>query len=83
MDIHNAIMNIHNSITDIYNCIMETRNYTLKLLHFQLSPVMQLWIKMVINKRIVIGIALSTRNSPYEFNAPIVFWLKLQVKSML
>ena len=42
-----------------------------------------LFCKMVIKKTIVIGISLSTRNSPYKFNAPIVFWLKLQVKSML
>ena len=44
MDIHNAIMNIYILITDIYDCIMRTHNYTSKQLHFQLSPVMQLWI---------------------------------------
>ena len=41
------IMNIHNSIADIYNCIMGTHNYTLKLLHFQLSPLMSLWISTI------------------------------------
>ena len=47
MPIHNAIMNIHNSIRDDYNCIMGTHTYTLKLLHYQLSPSMQLWISMI------------------------------------
>ena len=33
--------------------------------------------KMIINKTIVIGISLSNRSCPYEFNASIDFWLKI------